>query len=79
MEMRTLLEIGLKAIYVTLWQRTSLHFVHTPRLRVSLDLSGRGKFKVAPQITVAWLLLLARFGERIGIKGQSREIGKLVI
>lgn len=68
MEMETLLEIGLKAICVTLRQRTCLYFVYT------LVLSGRGNFKAAPHIAVAWVLLLARFRENIGDEGQNREI-----
>lgn len=39
-------------------------------------LSGRGNFKAAPHIAVAWVLLLARFEESIGDEGQNREIKK---
>lgn len=68
MEMATLWEIGLKAICVTLRQRTCLHLVYT------LVLSGRGNFKAAPYAAVAWVLLLARFRESIENEGQSKEI-----
>lgn len=46
---------------------------------MNLALSGRGNFKGAPHTAEAWVLFLARFPERIGIKGQRKEIRKLVI
>lgn len=44
MKMRTLLGIGVKAIHVTLWQITCLHFVHNLRLCKGLSLKGMNYF-----------------------------------
>lgn len=60
---------------------TKGHLCHTLAKNLSVfclypGLSGRGNFKAAPHIAVAWVLLLARFEESIGDEGQNREIKK---